>query len=370
MGDKSKVEGAGALSELFKLLFKGIDKVLDSAAEYENDMGVLKQVNKIPVTGPDGKDYEVIVKLAPVKDRQGLFYVEISSNYPEFDGSELDKQVIKANRDNWDDFNAEINKVLRQNKLQLAKTSEASDEPNVSNATDIDCYDQYDYEDWLDNAGEQPEIITVTVSEYAGDKKGKVNLQFRVSDNRQLRYDGQPVEDIEDLTQNVDANSIDDNISTILKANKLVPVDDAETPESANEGNVLESKHIDVSLSYIKSNDEINLSAIYANYDIQDAMNSLQLAVDSDAFINMLSDEPQCFRITDEGEDLDIQPIEEVDISNVNCEVNNAIGNLAALLDAYYVNMDPQQQAASDELTDVLQRARNSFQTPNLMDEL
>lgn len=373
--------GGGVLDQIFKMLFKGIDNILDSAAEYENDMGVLKQVTKIKVKGPDNKEYEVKIKLAPVKDRENIFYVEVESTYPDFNGESMDKKTAKLDKKNKADFDKMVLDLLKENELEPIEGEASEDTGGTGTDSEvIDCYDEDEFYDWEDQGGQPPEVIEVTVTKKASKEKGKVDIRV-TSDQIDLTYDGEPLEDVDGLTDGISPNDVDGRVDKILKENHLVrasEVDDLieedelteDEEDTATEEGTPAATHVDVQLSYVKSSDEINLTAIYANYDVNSAMNSLQLAIDNDDFMNMLTEEPQCFRITDEGDDLDIAQIAEVDISNVNCDINNAIGNLAALLDVYYVDMDPQQQAAADELTQTLQRARNSFKSADLMEEL
>ena len=51
MADKNRqnVQGGVIIDTLAKLLFKGLDNIFDAAAEYEREMGVLKQITRIPV---------------------------------------------------------------------------------------------------------------------------------------------------------------------------------------------------------------------------------------------------------------------------------------------------------------------------------
>ncbi len=356
----------GALSSIFKLLFKGIDKILDSAAEYENDMGVLKQVTKLRVLAPDNNEYDLKIKLAPVKDKEGLFYVEIETNYADFNGGDLNKQVIRLDKENIKDFNAKINELLKNNKLRIIKNADEA-EGRESKNYDIECYDEDEYDDWM-HGGEEPEVITVEISETPSDEKDKVDITIKASDNRKLMFDDHEVTS-DDITE-IDSNEVTSVIDKIIADSGLVPVEDVDTPDEAEQASIIQSKHLDVSLSYIKASDEVNIDAIYANYDINEAMASLNTAINDDAFIEQLSETPQCIRITDEGDDLDVQFIDEIDISNVDNDISNAIGNLSAMLDAYYVNMDTQQQAVADQLMPLLRSSLSSFKSIDRLDPL
>ena len=359
MEDKTKVEGAGVLSELFKLLFKGIDNILDNAAEYEKEMGVLKQVTRIPVLDKDNKEWEVKVKLAPIKDKDGLFYVEIESDYPSFNGSRADKKPMSINKQNIDDFNKLIEQVLQDNQLTEINDEEDNKEVESDKST-RQCYDNKEFIEWDENGRveDEPEIYDVDVTIVPlTDKEDTFSID--------LKCDKRPLELDKKALQEVKKSKVEDAIYFALKDNNLIELDRIDDLEESTA-----SSHLDVSLSYIKSSDEVNLSAIYANYDVGQAMEALQQIIDDDEFVATLTEEPQSFRITDEGDTYDIALIDEVDTSNSACDIYTAICALSGMLDAYSINLDTQQQAAAAELATALAKAQAVFTPTDQLDPL
>lgn len=131
---KQAVQGGVLLDALTRLLFNGLDGIFDAAAEYEKEMGVLKQINKIKVADKDGNDYTCIVKLAPVKDKDGVYYVEIScvdengrtATQYKFDG--IDQSALKLDKSNKKEFKKWIADVLADNGLEEIEIDEESEE--------------------------------------------------------------------------------------------------------------------------------------------------------------------------------------------------------------------------------------------------
>lgn len=367
---------AGALNEIFKLLFKGVDKLFDAAAEYQNDFGKLKQVTKVPIT-KDGENYTVLIKLAPVKDREHVFYVEIDDGgCPGLDFSNYHEKIMKIDNNNQAKFEEIINKIITD-----AGAERATSPDDNSNNYSVDCYDRDDFNEWQfeEQKGPHPTIIGVS-ADIIPTSTGKVKLIVKRSDGKKLKFDDHEVapENVSDIP----SNEAKDVVNKIIHDSNLVPVTDAEDEESNdaaqdqfdesdyNEQATPASSYVDVSLSYIKSSEEVRLDAIYANYDIADAMKAVEQVVDNDDFIAVLTEEPQAFRITDEGDDFDIAQISRVDTSCMNCDITNAITLLDNLLQNYYVNMDSQQQTAAYEITSVLKRGRIAFQSDDVVDDL
>ena len=111
MAEKQIIEGGSLLSSIVKLLFGGIDNILDSMAEYEEEMGVLKQINKILIT--DGNtNYTLTVKIAPVRDKEGVFFVEAQTDAPKFDVSSINEKAMKLNNSTKDAFSKMISKLI------------------------------------------------------------------------------------------------------------------------------------------------------------------------------------------------------------------------------------------------------------------
>jgi len=81
------------------------------------------------------------------------------------------------------------------------------------------------------------------------------------------------------------------------------------------------SRKLRVTLQRITSAKEttINLTAIHADYEPSIALQDLDAVLDNEDFLDIITDAPVSFEINDEGDDYDIQPIEDFDTSTT-CE--------------------------------------------------
>lgn len=357
MKDSTNIVAAGALESIFKLLFKGLDKLFDEAAEYQNDMGVLKQVNKLTVT-KDAKEYTITVKLAPVKDRENIFYVEIDDGgCPGVDFSEYNEKPIKLDKDNKEEFKKFIYSIL--SKAGADPTNDQGD--SQSSSYDIECYKEAEYTDWFEN-GQEPSIIKVNVTETPVENKpGYVDLAIECN-AVQLMYDDHEV--VEENISDIKEEDVEDVISKILDDTGLVVVDESPGPES-DDTLANSSNYIDVSVDYIKAANEIKLNSIYANYDLSKASGLLDSLLNDDEFTEQLNEGPQCWHIVDEGDDLDIGFIDDIDLSNVNTDINLQISQLCTMLDMYYVNMNAAQRLQVDQVLPMLQTLLTAFDNTN-----
>ena len=354
----------GALSSIFDLLFKGVNNILDGAVEYQNDMGKLKQVTKINVADSRGKEYTLVVKLSPLKNKEEMFYVEVECpEFPNFNADKVNKKVIHIGTDNKDEFNSIVDDVLKENKLVRTEKGQAKKDEN-SNSYDIECYDSNKFEDWIEDDGPQPAKLTVHVQQLPMEQEGYFEIILECA-SKKINSDGYNLDEVKE-------SEIDKTIDKVLQQSKLIRVEEgdaikqehSEDLETVNQGDIETSSHLDVTLSYIKASDEVNLSAIYANYDIQDALLTLDEAINNDEFVNILSEEPQSFRITDEGNQFDIQPIDVVDTCCAQNDIYTSIISLLGMLDAYSVDIDEDKQAAATSLMNALQQAQEVFE-PN-----
>ena len=377
---KQPVE-AGALDDIFKLLFKGLDNLFDSAAEYQNDMGKLKKVTKIPVT-KDKKEYTVLIKLAPIKDRENMYYVEIDDGgCPGLDFSKYNEKPMRIDKNNREEFEKLIDKIL--DDAGVERQVNPSDIEEQQGRYSVDCYNKDEFDEWSFEGQQGPHPVIIEVSaEIIPTSGGKVKLIVKRSDNKKLRFDDHDLHP-DDVTD-IPSPKVKEVVNKIIRDSKLVPVEDAEeTDESApsdmsepnnqsteSEEGTPAASYVDVSLSYIKSSEEVHLDAIYANYNVADAMKAVEQVVDDDDFVALLTEEPQSFRITDEGDDFDVTEIGCVDTSCMTEDIYNAITLLDDLLQTYYINMDAQQQTAAMEVSSTLQKARSLFKSDDIVNEL
>lgn len=318
---KEDIVAAGLLDKIANMFFKGIDKILDGAVEYEEEMGVLKQVTRVPVTSNDGKEYTITIKLSPIKTKKGTFYVEINTDAPGFDASELDKKAIGIDNINLKDFNKKLDKLLEKNNLSRI-------EPQDRNAND-------------DSLNEELRTLINAVMDYYDDKNMLVNgesnnksfnalLRFGSSDiigmtSCKVTIAGLDLESQEDVLvpeQSYDVELVDDD-GTVLTEDELIDEmkgvieqycadSDVTLLTSANSSTVIEASFIRE-----KGSNEVSLTAIHASCNIKAASELIYTIADSDDFINSLPENvEQSFRLTDEGEDIDVERIPSVDISD------------------------------------------------------
>ena len=382
MNESSKTYVAGGvLDSLFKLLFKGLDNIFNAAVEYENDMGKLKQVSNIKVKDSNGNEGIVKIKLSPVKDKDSVYYVEVVSDIDGFNAEGVDRTTMKIDKTGQEDFKKLIAKLLSDNKLMQIK--EEGEGLHV-----INCYDEDEYIKWKEEDGPEPKIIKVEVIQRTSSKKGYVDISLECKD-KELKYDDHAVSS--DDLDGIKEGEVRELIDKILEDSKLMRTTEAdeeygfdenkksEDQSDTNEDELEEededeleeedknqpiaSKHIDVSLSYVKSSDEVELHAIYANYDVNRAMQAFDEIINNDEFVDMLTEDPQSFRITDEGDDFDIMPIDIVDTTSAANDIYTAITGLIGLLEAYSIDLDQQQQTEANNLISALSKAQIMFQS-------
>lgn len=143
--------------------------------------------------------------------------------------------------------------------------------------------------------GEEAEITTTPVE----GKKGIVNVII-------IRKGGKKIE-----IKGVVEDNLDDEIVSALEELKF------DVSFLVKEKRADASKRLQVKLHRIDANDCVNieLTAIDANYNAAEAAMSLNYVLSDDKFINTLTGDPQSFEIIDTESELDVNPIQEFDIS-------------------------------------------------------
>ena len=318
---KEDIVAAGLLDKIVNMFFKGIDKVLDSAVEYEEEMGVLKQVTRVPVTSKDGKEYTVTIKLSPIKTKKGTFYVEIDTDAPEFDASELNKKAVKIDNINLKDFNKKLDKMLEENNLSRIEPQDrnASDDSiNEELRTLInDAMDYYDDKNMLVNGESNNKSFNALLRFGSSDIIGMTSCKVTIAG-----LDLESHEDILVPEQSYDVELVDDDGNVLTKDELIDEMKDVIEKyctdshvtllSSANSSIVVEASFIRE-----KGSNEVSLTAIHASCNIKAASELIYTIADSDDFINSLPEDiEQSFRLTDEGEDIDVEQIPNVDISS------------------------------------------------------
>lgn len=335
MAEKQIIEGGSLLSSIVALFFKGLDNILDSAAEYEEEMGVLKQVNHIALQDEDGKQYELTIKLAPVRDKKGIYYVEASTDKPGFDVSSMNDIAVRLNNQTMKEFNAKVNELIEKNKLTVVKEEEKSDEETLDEHTvgepltdrqvqllisEVQKKFKPTYVRWI--AGEKklepPQLVTGTLKvELNGDADNQV-CQVTISVTIDETKYGLSIEPDNTSTPLADVEVMVKNIKLILnkymQLNDLEEYDPNESADSSNPTN--SSKIVDATLKKVTGSTELTLMAINASCNIKAALDMLTDVVDDEEFINSFADdEERSIEITDLGDNYDVEEIDEVDIT-------------------------------------------------------
>lgn len=158
MSNKQNVEGGALVDALSKMLFKGIGSIFEAAAEYQKEMGVLKSVNKVPVIDTKGQEHELIVKLSPIKDKDGVYFVEVECpGYSKFNAEGVTERAFQINKNNMNDFKKVIDQILKKNKLKRTDgESDSSDDIDADFATTY-------YADFYDRDTDDPVDVAVTI---------------------------------------------------------------------------------------------------------------------------------------------------------------------------------------------------------------
>lgn len=307
---KTKVQGGALLDALSKLLFKGIDKIFDAASEYQKEYGVLKQVTKIPVQDRKGKEYTLVVKLSPIKDKEGLYYVEIECpGYDSLAADSVNKKTIKLNKDNRDDFKNVIGRVMNLSHLRPVKKEEEGEEAEKENANNFMFYnpdDDSECEVYVEvDAPEGGSKVTVTAT---GDPTLDVPFEKSIS------------------TDDLDTNLGDELTKHLKKQCNLVPlgedsarweefvtylnnINDQEAIEEPGEEPEEENANasIKVTLEKITANghEDINLISI----SCAEKINIIQDIVASDEFVDSMPEGESSYQIIEEDDDYDITQI-------------------------------------------------------------
>ncbi len=151
---------------------------------------------------------------------------------------------------------------------------------------------------------------------------GSLSRKFKTAAGNTVQVIWKPIdEDISEL-------DIDDNtlVNLEIKTNKgnkkynrvklkdITKLRDEAMKELLGEVvDVKSSRKMSVTLQRISSSkcDNINLTAISANYSASDVLADLNAIVSDDTFVEQIQDEPVSFSIEDDGDSFDIQPIEE-----------------------------------------------------------
>lgn len=174
------------------------------------------------------------------------------------------------------------------------------------------------------------------------DEKSKVNLT--------VYYNGKNTE-----LKAVSEFDIEKKAKEILA--KIVEIDfDKNSAESANS-----SKRLKVTLQKVTSARDctINLTAINANYAIDEAGADLDTVLDNEDFLNELTEEPSSFEIVEDEDELNIRSIPEFDVTETIQNIKTTYEKfctetrmLVDMLEFYYSNFSYEEQDEIDRFID------------------
>lgn len=349
------VEAGGILDALIKRLFGGLDNILNAAAEYEEEMGVLKQVNRIvihPENDPN-KSYVLKISLSPVRDKVNIYYVEAETNAPGFDVSSINNKVMKLDNSSMKDFKKMIENLISANNLEAAPAEEQAEAKGESEEETEEGEEQYELtEDDVQTIGDvilaardyltenpisdRPEYKYIGYDVFADlniNKKDPTicDIIFYVKDasgNHLKEYDAPATVSTVDadgypLSQEGFIEDLDEEIKAYIDANK--------------DFNLNASTKLKIDATFIKAstNNEVSLTAINTNCDITAAWDIIDEIADIDEFVDGLGEDPKSFSIEENDDGYTIEEIEEVDTSSTYDKLFEAACSLSEVLRAY-----------------------------------
>lgn len=304
---KQPVLAGGLLDALSKIFFKGIENILDAAAEYEEEFGVLKQKTVLNLQDQsNGKVYTLTVKLSPVKDKDSFYYVEAETTAPGLDVSSINEKTLKIDKTTKEKFNEIINKLIEEHNLKIQ-----NDENNEEDSQDIDSIIEQINKDLEDMVleSEDPDSPDYEVKGEVTKNNNKLLLKASLSDGQDETEE--KTADIEFLDPDDGSIlSIDEIEESIIdKINEMFQ----EETEDANDQEETTASTI-VRATFIKSSktNKVSLRAITATIDIEDALDIAYDVADDDDFANSLGSEPESYEIIETSKGYEVNKIDSI----------------------------------------------------------
>ena len=355
---KQLIKG-GLLSDLAKLLFGKLDKVLTDEAKYEKELGVLKAIEDWGIQNKDtGEKHILTIKLAPVKDKEGVFYVEAyCKDLPDLKLPDINNKAIKLDTTTRDQFAELINKALSKQGYAITGTK-----PESTDTSEEDEKDSPENESDEEELSAEEEMIQKLISDinellskkkvFVKDSKGRA-IQLVIDVERGYRseaadvtitgVDGSNTNHVQIPAETLTARVIDNSgnvriLTEFYEQGILKCIDKYIAENSLNKGTlqIAGSTIIKASLIREKGTDDINLTAISASTNIKAAMDIIyDLSEDTD-FIDQLPEGiEQSFEIVDDGDDYDIEQIESFDTSETYVEIFKEVCIADSILRTY-----------------------------------
>ena len=352
---KQVVEGGSLLQALADMFFKGLNNLLNSAAEYQEEMGVLKQINKIEIETEDGKQkYTLTIKLSPIKNKSNYYFVEAETDAPNLDVSGINQKVIELDKKNSKQFNDMIDKLI----------SNAGYETNDLNR-DLD----EDAEEVPEEEKEEGSLqLEADVTELLQKAEDEFNVEHpRMTSSKsaglgiiQIEIQLDPSEDFTSALAVITGMGAMDTAGTVV-----VDSNEFEVPTVDKDGNVRDANEFigevsqcvvdyctenglkspskgyantaaSIQVTLLKEKDGVSYTAINCSTDVKAAIGVIEQIADDPEFLEILTvGQEKSFEILDEGEDFDINEIEEVDTSSTYIELFKMSSMLQSKMIAY-----------------------------------
>lgn len=348
------IEGGSILAKLADTLFKGLGSILGEAAEFEEEMGVLKQINRITLEDEaTDKTYTLTIKLSPVRNKDNLYYVEAETNAPNFDVSSLHRQTIELDKTNINSFNEKVKQLITKNNLQVSEPQqdqqstkeESTAEKDEQQNSNLEIESQIDallseiksYYDRVHPVGltKKRDYATINVEITKADSE---TCTVRLDAINSLDKEAAPLSYIH--PDSISIELIEDNMvisSSSLKAKIEEIVDDfAANNNIRNLRYVSGSTSVQVSFVKDKRTKQVSYTAIHASCDITSALDIIyDVAEDPDFVDSIPEEEEQSFEITEIDDSYDVSRIESVDVSDSYAKLYEKSDAVSCILQSY-----------------------------------
>lgn len=161
-------------------------------------------------------------------------------------------------------------------------------------------------------------VFSKPVSEVTEDNQFPCELYIIMDSGQKYRYEGsQAPKDSKNLMNLIESSLVDAYPDDFKPSN----ISEEEANNLFEPEETSASRKIQVELSKIQASNEVILGPIYCNYDEFEVYEDLENVLDSDEFIDDLTEAPQLFEIIPSEEAYDIEPIGEIEPMNYASQV-------------------------------------------------
>ena len=325
------------------MFFKGVGGILNSAAEYQEEMGVLKQISRVPITDKNGKDYTITIKLSPVKNKDNFYYVEAETNAPGLDVSSINDKTMRLDNTSMKSFNAMIDKLLEENGLQVDEEAQdtqleeetAEDDSTMSTEAQIDeLIASYNNEAEPQTVSADTEWYDIISTASKGENPNTIALTVGVAEVNSSQFVDKFLQETEEI------NAVDENGKVISIEMLLNQANTIISDFMTNHGmKVAKTSPTNASTriqaTFANTEHGVELTAINASCNINTALDIVDELADTDEFIEMLTEEPQSFEIVPEDGEFTIAPIDDINVSEVYDTLFECASYVASTIQAY-----------------------------------